>query len=79
MVLSMFSHKDIVHLGFNMYVLYSFAQPAGMALGKEQFLALYLTSGICGSLASVINKTIIKSTASSLGAVSFDQLVNVLS
>lgn len=70
MFLSMFSHSTPVHLGLNMFVLYSFSQPAGITFGKEQFLALFLAAGMCGSLASVVNKTIVKSTASSLGAVS---------
>lgn len=44
MVLSAFSHSSLIHLACNMFVLHSFCVPVVAALGKEQFVALYLTS-----------------------------------
>ena len=35
----------IWHLGINMYVLWSFSRSLDHTLGKEQFLALYLSAG----------------------------------
>lgn len=46
MFLSTFSHTSFAHLAINMYVLYSFAKPSVDYLGKEQFMALYVSAGI---------------------------------
>lgn len=43
--LSTFSHFSAFHLLANMYVLWSFSDPICNLLGKEQFLATYLTAG----------------------------------
>eukprot|EP00842_Homolaphlyctis_polyrhiza_P006102 jgi/Hompol1/6493/HPOL_000783-RA len=48
----MFSHMHILHLGINMFVLYSFCPALIASIGVQPFLALYLTSGLAGSLAS---------------------------
>lgn len=45
MLLSTFSHYSAFHIFANMYVLHSFANVAVGALGKEQFLYLYLCGG----------------------------------
>ena len=55
-----------------MFVLHSFAPAAANILGREQFLAMYLTSGVVASLGSHLHKLYIASTVPSLGAVSFD-------
>ncbi|KAI1291539.1 Rho- GTP-binding protein RhoN [Mortierella claussenii] len=49
---SMFSHQHFWHFGLNMFALHSFALPLHDAMGREQFLAFYLTTGITASLAS---------------------------
>jgi len=68
LLLSVFSHHSFLHLAANMYVLHSFMPPAVHLLGKEQFLAVYLSSGVVSSLASMIHKVAVGSTAYSLGA-----------
>ncbi|KAF8938957.1 Rho- GTP-binding protein RhoN [Haplosporangium gracile] len=49
---SMFSHQHFWHFGLNMFALHSFAVPLHDQMGREQFLAFYLTTGITASLAS---------------------------
>ncbi|KAF9095360.1 hypothetical protein BGX27_001293 [Mortierella sp. AM989] len=49
---SMFSHQHFWHFGLNMFALYSFAVPLHDQMGKEQFLAFYLATGVTASLAS---------------------------
>lgn len=70
MLLSTFSHYSTFHIFANMYVLHSFANAAVMSLGKEQFLALYLSAGVVSSLASYLYKASIGTAGLSLGAVS---------
>ncbi|CAH4015167.1 unnamed protein product [Pieris brassicae] len=68
MVLSTFSHYSGFHLAANMYVLYSF-MPAGIAaLGKEQFVAMYMSAGVISSFASVLYKVMVNQPGLSLGA-----------
>ncbi len=45
MVLSSFSHYSIIHMLANMYVLWTFSSGIVSLLGKEQFLAVYLSAG----------------------------------
>ncbi|KAF8984214.1 hypothetical protein BGZ46_008624 [Entomortierella lignicola] len=49
---SVFSHQHFWHFGLNMFALYSFAVPLHDQMGKEQFLAFYLATGVTASLAS---------------------------
>jgi rhomboid protease GluP len=51
---SMFLHGSLLHLGFNMLVLYQAGQLAERIFGSLRFTSLYLIAGICGSLASVL-------------------------
>jgi membrane associated rhomboid family serine protease len=50
LVTSGFMHSGILHLGFNMYVLYWLGSMLEPALGHVRFLALYLASLLAGSL-----------------------------
>ncbi|XP_044726476.1 presenilins-associated rhomboid-like protein, mitochondrial [Chrysoperla carnea] len=68
MVLSTFSHYSAFHLMANMYVLHSFSTGAVSALGKEQFLALYLSAGVISSFTSYVYKVMVKQPGLSLGA-----------
>jgi len=68
MILSTFSHYSVFHLAANMYVLHSFSTIAVTTLGKEQFLALYLSSGVISSFASHVYKTVLGVPGLSLGA-----------
>ncbi|XP_026480989.1 presenilins-associated rhomboid-like protein, mitochondrial isoform X2 [Ctenocephalides felis] len=68
MFLSTFSHYSFFHLVANMYVLHSFSSGVISSLGKEEFLALYLTSGVVSSFASYILKVGSGQAGLSLGA-----------
>ncbi|XP_059472815.1 presenilin-associated rhomboid-like protein, mitochondrial [Neocloeon triangulifer] len=68
MLLSTFSHQSAFHLATNMFVLHSFCSGAVASLGKEQFLGLYLTSGVVSSLVSHLYKVSTKFPGRSLGA-----------
>lgn len=69
MFLSTFSHYSAFHIFANMYVLHSFSNAAVLALGKEQFLAFYLSAGVIASLTSVLYKALTLQAGLSLGAV----------
>lgn len=45
MILSSFSHYSILHMLANMYVLWTFSSGIVSLLGKEQFLAVYMSAG----------------------------------
>jgi membrane associated rhomboid family serine protease len=47
---SVFLHEQIVHILFNMYALTIFGPMLEQALGRLRFIALYLTSGLAGSV-----------------------------
>ncbi|XP_071508732.1 presenilin-associated rhomboid-like protein, mitochondrial [Diadema antillarum] len=68
MILSVFSHYSLWHLGINMYVLWSFSSSIGSILGKEQFLAMYLSAGVWASFASYALKIATSRFNPSLGA-----------
>ncbi|RYH18208.1 rhomboid family intramembrane serine protease [archaeon] len=48
-----FSHKDFMHVGFNMLAFYSFGNQLLYLLPVPQFLALYLGGGLVSSLCQV--------------------------
>lgn len=73
MLLSTFSHYNLWHLAANMYVLHSFSTAAVSHLGREHFLAVYLSSGVFSSFASNAYKILLNRPGYSLGAVSFLQ------
>lgn len=68
MLLSTFSHYSLWHMAINMYVLHNISSPAVQALGAEQFVALYLISGVFGNLASHLYKVGLNTAGQSLGA-----------
>ena len=49
LVSSMFSHKDLMHLFFNMFTLYSLGTAVEMVMGSRNFAILYLFSGLFGT------------------------------
>lgn len=49
---SMFLHGSILHIGFNMLVLYSLGPALENLLGHVRFAALYVIAGLGGSVAS---------------------------
>ncbi|OWF44429.1 presenilins-associated rhomboid-like protein, mitochondrial [Mizuhopecten yessoensis] len=67
MLLSSFSHMHLVHISINMYVFWSFKDIASK-LGREQFMAVYLSAGVVSCLFSQINKVARVIPIGSLGA-----------
>ncbi|XP_062988524.1 presenilin-associated rhomboid-like protein, mitochondrial [Elgaria multicarinata webbii] len=68
MLLSTFSHFSFLHMAANMYVLWSFSTSIVSLLGREQFLALYLSAGVISTFVSYACKTITGRFGPSLGA-----------
>ncbi|MFJ4271810.1 rhomboid family intramembrane serine protease [Streptomyces coelicoflavus] len=50
LVTTMFTHQEIWHIGFNMISLWFLGAPLEAALGRARYLALYLASGLAGSV-----------------------------
>ncbi|GAA6228290.1 presenilins-associated rhomboid-like protein, mitochondrial [Lates japonicus] len=68
MILSSFSHYSFIHMAANMYVLWTFSSGIVSLLGKEQFLAVYLSAGVISSMFSYMCKTATGRLSPSLGA-----------
>lgn len=68
MLLSTFSHYSFFHLAANMYVLWSFSSSIINLMGKEQFVAVYLSAGVISTFASYVSKTAMGRFGPSLGA-----------
>ncbi|XP_034024891.1 LOW QUALITY PROTEIN: presenilins-associated rhomboid-like protein, mitochondrial [Thalassophryne amazonica] len=68
MLLSTFSHVSFLHLAANMYVLWSFSSSAVSMLGREQFMAVYLSAGVISTFVSYVCKTATGRFGPSLGA-----------
>jgi membrane associated rhomboid family serine protease len=54
LITSGFMHAGLIHLGFNMYILYWLGTMLEPALGHVRFTALYLTSLLCGSFGALL-------------------------
>jgi membrane associated rhomboid family serine protease len=63
LVTSGFLHVDVLHIGFNMYLLYLLGMMLEPALGSVKFAAIYFTSLLAGSFG-----VLFATGASSLGA-----------
>jgi membrane associated rhomboid family serine protease len=50
MVTSLFTHVELFHIGFNMVALWFLGPQLEMVLGRVRFIALYLLSGLVGSV-----------------------------
>ena len=48
-VTSMFTHVQVLHIGFNMLALWILGPQLELAIGRLRFLALYFISGLAGS------------------------------
>ena len=51
---SMFLHFGIIHLGFNMYVLYQVGIYTEVLYGRAKYIFLYLMTGVMGNIASLM-------------------------
>jgi membrane associated rhomboid family serine protease len=49
LVTSMFTHVQVVHIGFNMLALWILGPQLELVIGRARFLALYFLSGLAGS------------------------------
>lgn len=65
---SVFSHKSLMHLGFNMLALNSFGPFLHERMGREQFLAFYISAGMSSSIVSHLYKSLRWNFIPSLGA-----------
>jgi membrane associated rhomboid family serine protease len=54
LITSAFLHGSIIHLGFNMLLLYWIGAPIEQAIGRARFLILYLVSGLAGSAGALL-------------------------
>ncbi len=54
LVTSMFIHGGMMHIFFNMYILYIFGNLAEKVYGSYKFLTIYVSTGIIASLATLI-------------------------
>jgi membrane associated rhomboid family serine protease len=54
LVTSMFLHGSILHIGFNMYVLWVIGRPVEQYLGTARYIGLYLVSGLAGAAGAVV-------------------------
>jgi rhomboid-like protein len=70
MVLSTFSHVGIVHITLNMLSLHSWGVPVLHSMGKEQFLAFYLSAGVFASWLNRVVEIALARSRPALGAVS---------
>ncbi|KAJ6669159.1 hypothetical protein lerEdw1_007968 [Lerista edwardsae] len=68
MLLSTFSHFSFLHMAANMYVLWSFSTSIVSILGREQFMAVYLSAGVVSTFASYVCKVATGRYGPSLGA-----------
>lgn len=65
---SMFVHVGVIHVAFNMWVLWDAGHLVERLVGNVGFLVLYVISGVCGSIASVFWNPHVNSAGAS-GAV----------
>src|SRR5436305_9094285 len=58
-----FLHENLIHIGFNMYLLYLLGMMLEPAIGSARFAAIYFTALLCGSFGALF-----ATGAASLGA-----------
>ncbi|HEY1043251.1 MAG TPA: rhomboid family intramembrane serine protease [Telluria sp.] len=68
LVTSMFLHGGMLHIAFNMIVLFQVGGLVERLFGSLRFALLYLIAGVCGSLASVLWNPFVNSVGAS-GAI----------
>ena len=54
LITAAFLHASLLHLAFNMLVLWFVGAPVEQAIGRGRFLAVYLVSGLAGSAGAVL-------------------------
>ncbi|MFF7447578.1 MULTISPECIES: rhomboid family intramembrane serine protease [unclassified Streptomyces] len=69
LVTSMFTHQEYWHIAFNMLSLWWLGGPLEAALGRARYLALYLVSGLTGSVLSYLLESPTTATLGASGAI----------
>jgi membrane associated rhomboid family serine protease len=54
LITAAFLHANIIHIGFNMWVLWAIGAPVETYLGRARFLGLYFVSGLAGSAGALL-------------------------
>ena len=54
LITAAFLHANIIHIGFNMYVLWVIGAPVEQYLGRTRFIGLYFVSGLAGSAGALV-------------------------
>ena len=54
LITSGFVHENLLHIGFNMVLLYRFGEVLERALGRLRFLSLFVASLLAGSLGALV-------------------------
>ncbi|HEY2354679.1 MAG TPA: rhomboid family intramembrane serine protease [Gaiellaceae bacterium] len=54
LVTSMFLHASVLHIGFNMYILWWAGSQVEQYLGRARFIGLYFVSGLAGSAGALL-------------------------
>jgi membrane associated rhomboid family serine protease len=54
LITAAFLHASILHIGFNMYVLWVIGGPVEQYLGRARYIALYFVSGLAGSAGALL-------------------------
>jgi membrane associated rhomboid family serine protease len=64
-----FLHASLIHIGFNMYLLYILGGMLEPSLGKLRFGAIYFTSLLTGALGAILLTSPLQGTVGASGAV----------
>jgi membrane associated rhomboid family serine protease len=54
LVTAMFLHQSLIHLGFNMYVLWAIGRVVEQYLGTVRYIGLYFVAGLAGSAGALL-------------------------
>ena len=54
LVSSMFLHENLLHIGFNMYVLWAIGRIVEQYLGTVRYIGLYFVAGLAGSAGALL-------------------------
>jgi membrane associated rhomboid family serine protease len=54
LITAAFLHASVIHIGFNMYVLWVIGAPVEQYLGRTRFIGLYFVSGLAGSAGALV-------------------------
>jgi len=69
LVSSGFLHENLLHIGFNMYLLYVLGQLLEPALGRTRFLTIYFVALFAGAAGSLVGVSADQATIGASGAI----------